>query len=321
MAGNEDLLKNCSEIIDSIVSTKGQYYRQETGKEEVKSLKFGTGSSKGSLKLVLNKKIDAIGFYAEAYQSAKDQTDKTLTVNDIETKNLDYSYTYDLNNENQRFFIEFPEETNEVTISASIINNNRFYLYSIGFYSKHNFPDAPVAEKYTISFDANGGTGTMNPVQVQEGSSYTLPSCDFTAPSGYEFDYWSIGDTKQTKPIIVNSNITLKANWKEKATPTGEVIITSSDITVINSSTTGYTRYNGTRTSQNIVIESNQVMPNNGKIQFQAKNGYIILHDIASSQIDFSNKTDFTITDESNGVKIARTTKNAAYIDAITITK
>ena len=35
---------------------------------------------------------------------------------------------------------------------------------------------------YDVSFDANGGTGTMS--NVQKSRSYTLPACTFTAPSG-----------------------------------------------------------------------------------------------------------------------------------------
>ena len=36
---------------------------------------------------------------------------------------------------------------------------------------------------YTVSFDANGGTGTMADVTGVT-SSYTLPACTFTAPAG-----------------------------------------------------------------------------------------------------------------------------------------
>ena len=39
---------------------------------------------------------------------------------------------------------------------------------------------------YTVSFDANGGTGTMADVTGVT-SSYTLPACTFTAPSDKQF--------------------------------------------------------------------------------------------------------------------------------------
>ena len=45
-------------------------------------------------------------------------------------------------------------------------------------------------EKYTVSFDAGDGTGSMDDVEVRGGSVYTLPASTFTAPSGKFFDGW-----------------------------------------------------------------------------------------------------------------------------------
>ncbi len=74
---------------------------------------------------------------------------------------------------------------------------------------------------FTVSFDANGGTGTMNPVQVEEGL-YTLPICGFTAPSNKTFDYWSISTgTTHYQPdqqINVTQNVVVTANWKNAVT-------------------------------------------------------------------------------------------------------
>lgn len=141
LSTNDADLIATSSIISSIVVTKAQYYKQESGKTETNSLKFGTSSVKGSIKFVLTKDIDAIGFYADAYENTSDKNGKTLNVNGITTKTLGASYVYDLNNTNQRFFVEFAEATNEITIEASAFSSNRFHLYSIGFYSKNNFPD------------------------------------------------------------------------------------------------------------------------------------------------------------------------------------
>ena len=46
-------------------------------------------------------------------------------------------------------------------------------------------------EKLTVTFDAGGGSGTMDSVKIPNGSSdtyYTLPVCGFTAPQGKLFD-------------------------------------------------------------------------------------------------------------------------------------
>ena len=84
-----------------------------------------------------------------------------------------------------------------------------------------------VPAKYiTISFDPNGGTGTMKPMRVKAGVGYTLPECTFTPPEGKEFAGW----------LAVNGNVypaghdvfstydqSLKATWKDKEVT--EVII------------------------------------------------------------------------------------------------
>ena len=71
-------------------------------------------------------------------------------------------------------------------------------------------------EKYTVSFDANGGYGSMNPVENIKGE-YTLPECSFTGPNSTLFCGWKInneGDLRlPTEVINVASDITLYAQW------------------------------------------------------------------------------------------------------------
>lgn len=71
---------------------------------------------------------------------------------------------------------------------------------------------------YTVSFDKNGGTGTMNSETVIAGSKYTLPACGFTAPSNKKFDGWEINGTKYAvgASIEVNSKVIVKALWTDK---------------------------------------------------------------------------------------------------------
>ena len=71
---------------------------------------------------------------------------------------------------------------------------------------------------HTISFDANGGSGTMEDIQIAHGGTYILPECGFTAPEGKEFDKWD----QDGPSITVNSDITLKALWKDKTKPDPE---------------------------------------------------------------------------------------------------
>ncbi len=75
---------------------------------------------------------------------------------------------------------------------------------------------AVAAPKYTVSFDANGGEGTIADV-VMEAGEYTLPECSFTAPAGTEFDAWEVnGSTYDPGTSInVDADTTVKAIWKQ----------------------------------------------------------------------------------------------------------
>ena len=70
---------------------------------------------------------------------------------------------------------------------------------------------------YSISFDANGGTGTMNPLQVEKGKKFTLPGCEFTAPSNKSFKAWKIGYSEYAvgSEIMATGNMTITAVWQE----------------------------------------------------------------------------------------------------------
>ena len=70
---------------------------------------------------------------------------------------------------------------------------------------------------YTISFDANGGTGTMNPLQVEKGKKFTLPGCEFTAPNNKSFKAWKIGYSEYAvgSEIMATGNMTITAVWQD----------------------------------------------------------------------------------------------------------
>ena len=84
---------------------------------------------------------------------------------------------------------------------------------------KATWKDKEVAE-VTISFDPNGGTGTMKPMKVKSGENFTLPECTFTPPAGKEFAGW-LAKNGEVYPAgnVVTSSIdqSLKATWKDTA--------------------------------------------------------------------------------------------------------
>ena len=84
---------------------------------------------------------------------------------------------------------------------------------------KATWKDKEVAE-VTISFDPNGGTGTMKPMKVKPGENFTLPECTFTPPAGKEFAGWlAANGTVYPAGNVVTSSIdqSLKATWKDTA--------------------------------------------------------------------------------------------------------
>ena len=74
---------------------------------------------------------------------------------------------------------------------------------------------APAAS-YTVSFSANGGSGTMDEVKNISGN-YELPKCLFKAPEGKTFDCWLVDGSEYAEgdTITVESDITVTAQWKE----------------------------------------------------------------------------------------------------------
>ena len=74
--------------------------------------------------------------------------------------------------------------------------------------------DAPVTY-YTVSFDSNGGTGSMAAATGVSGD-YVLPVCGFTAPNGKQFKAWSVGGVEKAAgdTINVTANTTVTAVWE-----------------------------------------------------------------------------------------------------------
>ena len=75
---------------------------------------------------------------------------------------------------------------------------------------------------YTVSFDANGGTGTMDSEEVSDDGkiSILLPANKFTAPAGKQFKAWAEGSVDgklwpQNVSYTVESDTTFYAIWED----------------------------------------------------------------------------------------------------------
>ena len=92
--------------------------------------------------------------------------------------------------------------------------------------------------KYKVSFNANGGTGTMNDIIVNggtESTSYKLPPNGFTAPAGKQFKGWATSPDGTTvyAPLAkysITSNKTFYAIWEDR--PKHAITVTDGKATV-----------------------------------------------------------------------------------------
>ena len=76
-----------------------------------------------------------------------------------------------------------------------------------------------VQPKYniTVSFAANGASGTMADESAVCAKEYTLPECGFTAPSGKKFKAWSVNGKEKAvgDKVIFIENTTITAIWED----------------------------------------------------------------------------------------------------------
>ena len=114
--------------------------------------------------------------------------------------------------------------------------------YFVRYAGDHNHfasPDAevtvgegkPLAD-FTITFNGNGGSGSMGPVIVKAETNYILPACGFTAPADQEFKAWQIGGTeyKVGDSYTVRGDTEIKALWENSViTPTTYTVTVSND--------------------------------------------------------------------------------------------
>ena len=110
---------------------------------------------------------------------------------------------------------------------------------------KATWKDKEVAE-VTISFDPNGGTGTMQPMKVKSGENFTLPECTFTPPEGKEFAGWlAVNGTVYPAGDIAFSttDTVLKATWKDKEAETPHKHSYKAVVTAPTCTEKGYTTH------------------------------------------------------------------------------
>ena len=95
----------------------------------------------------------------------------------------------------------------EKAVDDEITVTNNLYVYAYWVIIKHS-----------ISFNPNGGTGTINSVTINEGEKYSLPlGSSFTAPEGQRFKCWLVDDLEleQATQITIEKDLEVKAIWED----------------------------------------------------------------------------------------------------------
>lgn len=137
----------------------------------------------------------------------------------------------------------------------------------------------------TVSFDANGGSGTMTDVTGVSGS-YTLPECGFTAPEGKQFAGWATsagGEVIFGTTYDVTADITLYAIWED-------IPVTEYDITVTDGKATVGAGIEISKAAEGTTVTLTANAPASGKVfdKWVVESGSITLADANSETITFT---------------------------------
>ena len=169
-----------------------------------------------------------IEFIAGEFTSKPDSTINAVVGNDCL---VEWDFSFDVKYYNIKVYdgndwvLFATTDKPEYNFTASEVGEKQYLVYA------YNANDQRIGEAYLtftinwkeqqivylISFNANDGTGTMQPVEKNAGAEYTLPSCDFTAPNGKKFKAWSVNDVEKQvgDTITINANTVVKAVWED----------------------------------------------------------------------------------------------------------
>ena len=108
----------------------------------------------------------------------------------------------------------------------------------------HEYLEIKTATGFTVTFDANGGTGTMADVSGVSGT-YNLPANGFTAPAGKRFKCWSVNGAEKAVGATINvtANTTVTAVWETIVTAVWETIpATSTEYDILDGANSSWTQ-------------------------------------------------------------------------------
>ncbi len=157
------------------------------------------------------------------YELELKDTDDTNFV--ITLENATYQQSQALvEGDNEGYFVDLNPGTT-YDLSVADVSNANIKIYS------ERITTLATSGSAILSFDANNRSGTMNPIEVEANSEYTLPVAIFVPFDDEYFGGWKVngeGETLQPgSKIVVNSDTTLVAEWTKF--PTQENTVTANN--------------------------------------------------------------------------------------------
>ena len=195
-----------------------------------------------------------------------------------------------------------------------------------GWYLSNDFSDSPVTNidatdrgnktyyakwivnKYTITFDTNGGSA-IESITLDYGGSITKPSNP--TRSGYTFVGWDI-EIPSTMPSY---DMTIKAKWLDSEKPSGEIkVATNSWKTLLNSISFGLFFKDSQTVSISAVDNSNEEV----KIEYLLSNSLLSITELDNQTFNLYTRP-FSINPNNEYViyaKLTDTSNNISYISS-----
>ena len=148
--------------------------------------------------------------------------DKLLSFEQNKGKEIEHEISFEGIPEDKTYKLKLQVCSFDNENFTSSVASAHYETDAIDFTAKSSIPEG----KVSVSFDANGGTGSMQSEIIDKNSEYELPNCEFEPPAEKVFDKWSVsigGSAPEGKnpgdKITTSGNVTVKAEWKDKPAP------------------------------------------------------------------------------------------------------
>lgn len=210
--------------------TNGSEAKVVVSEVEKDAIKVGTSSKGGDMTITVGTGATYVKFYAAAWKGVEGlslnisgATANPASIDLTADEGIANSSPFTLSGSESSylFTVVLSNITSETTLTLTTSIAKRFVLWG-AVYGSGSTPTPPPAETYTVTYDANGGTGSMSDENspYNSGAQVTVLECSFSR-EGYTFDHWdtkaddSGTDYAEGATFNISANTTLYAQWHE----------------------------------------------------------------------------------------------------------